>query len=161
MDSFTVMQQAQARAVNAESVLHFMKTQTKNSILAAALFSILGLLAVSLMSGCGNDSNSEPAMSPEEYGQRAAEAMQAEMRRTIDRNYNAKAILTNLRIIASSGQQYLLEEDLDSVSYGPLEGDYFQPIEPVAGEDYTNLLIQKSGGVLRVDSDVGEIVYTY
>lgn len=73
-----------------------------------------------------------------------------------------KAITNNLRIVASAGMQYILEEGAVSVSYDKLEGEFFQPIEPINGESYRELVISEDGGVLEVTTDSGEtITFTY
>lgn len=73
-----------------------------------------------------------------------------------------KAIVNNLRQVASAGQQYILEEGASSVSYDKLEGVYFPSINPVAGEDYTGLEVSEEGGTLTVTTAGGEEVsYTY
>ncbi len=76
-------------------------------------------------------------------------------------NAQQKTVLINLRQIASAGQQYLLEEGATSVTYSELVGEYFPPIEPVAGEDYTGLVV-KISGTLTVTLRNGETVeYSY
>lgn len=51
-----------------------------------------------------------------------------------------KAIVNNLRQIASAAQQYLLETGNDTVSYTMLETlQYFQPVKTIADEDYTTI----------------------
>ncbi|MEM0967427.1 MAG: hypothetical protein AAGJ81_14870 [Verrucomicrobiota bacterium] len=73
-----------------------------------------------------------------------------------------KAVLNNLRQVASAGQQYMLEEGLDSAPYNALEGEYFVPISPVNGEDYTELVVNSSGGTLSVTMNNGDTVeYSY
>lgn len=73
-----------------------------------------------------------------------------------------KAIINNLRQVASAGQQYLLEEGDDTVEYDSLEGTYFAAIETVAGENYSTLVVQEVGGTLVVTDNGGtSIVYSY
>ncbi|MGF1452495.1 MAG: hypothetical protein ACFB21_10535 [Opitutales bacterium] len=68
----------------------------------------------------------------------------------------------NLRMIASAGQQYLLETGESRVSYRQLEGEYFAPIEPVAGEDYTALVITENSDSLSVTLENGtEVTYEF
>lgn len=63
----------------------------------------------------------------------------------VKQNARSKQITENLNIIAKSGQQYLLENGVNEVSYPELAGVYFEPIIPVAGEDYSSLVILGSG----------------
>lgn len=73
-----------------------------------------------------------------------------------------KAITNNLRMVASAGQQYILEEGAVKVTYKQLEGEYFAPLESVAGEDYTGLVVSEEGGELEVTTKDGNtITYTY
>lgn len=73
-----------------------------------------------------------------------------------------KAITNNLRQIASAGQQYILEEGVPEAGYDKLEGTYFNSIEPVAGENYTDLVVHEEGGTLEVTTASGETVsYPY
>ena len=57
-----------------------------------------------------------------------------------------KAIINNLRQVASAGQQYILENGVTSVKYKDLKGVYFNDIDPVAGESYKNLTVKEAGG---------------
>lgn len=73
-----------------------------------------------------------------------------------------KAIINNLRQVASAGQQYILEEGKPSVKYEQLEGIYFPRINPVAGESYDDLVVVEDGGTLSVTLANGETVeYRY
>src|SRR6185295_1591475 len=60
-------------------------------------------------------------------------------------NSQETAITNNLRQLASAGQQYLLEAGKTSASYSDLVGDgpekYIKRLRPVAGEDYTKVVI--------------------
>ncbi|GHB90032.1 type IV pilin protein [Cerasicoccus arenae] len=69
-----------------------------------------------------------------------------------------KAITNNLRQIAAAGQQYILEEGVVSVSYPKLADYFYAPIQPVNGEDYSELVISEDGGVLEVTTDNGETI---
>jgi len=72
-----------------------------------------------------------------------------------------KTVLNNLRMIASAGQQYLLENGVESVKYDDLVGDYFHPVQPVLGEDYSQLTV-RFRGTLSVELHDGRIVeYQY
>ncbi len=71
-------------------------------------------------------------------------------------------VVNNLRQIASAGQQYILEEGVSSATYAQLEGIYFEPIEPINGESYTELVVSENGGTLTVTDKDGEVYeYTY
>ena len=73
-----------------------------------------------------------------------------------------KAVTNNLRQIASAGQQYILEEGEQSITYSGLTPTYFASIATVAGENYTTLTVDQEGGGLKVTIAGGtEIVYTY
>ncbi len=77
-------------------------------------------------------------------------------------NSQQKTVLNNLRQVASAGQQYLLEEGADRARYDQLEGEYFPPLTPVNGEDYTGLVVEAAGGTLSVTMANGETVeYRY
>ncbi|MEM0966925.1 MAG: prepilin-type N-terminal cleavage/methylation domain-containing protein [Verrucomicrobiota bacterium] len=78
----------------------------------------------------------------------------------IQENSERNTIMNNLEMIASNGQRYLLENGVTSVDYSALVGTYFPEIQPVAGEDYTNLTVSVDG-TLTVSTDSGEISYTY
>ena len=72
-----------------------------------------------------------------------------------------KAMLNNLRQVASAGQQYVLEEGTQSIDYNGLVGDYFADIQTVAGEDYTSLEVSEDGGSLVVGAGSTTVTYTY
>ena len=77
-------------------------------------------------------------------------------------NARQKAILNNLRMVASAGQQYILENGESVVGYEKLEGEYFHPIQPVAGETYDHLVVRRQGGTLSVTlADGTTVEYTY
>lgn len=73
-----------------------------------------------------------------------------------------KAITNNLRMVASAGMQYMLEEGKASAKYSDVVGDYFAPLQPVAGEDYSELEVSEDGGTLKVVTEDGlEIEFEY
>jgi len=76
-----------------------------------------------------------------------------------------KAVINNLRQIASAGQQYLLDTGKTQVLFEDLEGTYFPTIQKVAGETYGNTVtVKQEGGTIYVKSDgLGKeaIVFTY
>ncbi|MGB0416130.1 MAG: type IV pilin protein [Coraliomargarita sp.] len=73
-----------------------------------------------------------------------------------------KAITNNLRQIASAGQQYILEEGVTEAGYTALQGDYFSPIQAVADETYTNVVVDEDGGTITASTSGGmQVVYTY
>jgi len=77
-------------------------------------------------------------------------------------NSQRTAVLNNLRQIAVAGQMYQLDNGISEVRYDQLVGDYIDPFVPVAGEDYSGLVVSSSGGTLKVFLNNGEIVeYTY
>ncbi len=73
-----------------------------------------------------------------------------------------KAMTNNLRQVASGGLQYILENGTASAQYKDLVPIYFQPINPVCGEDYTKLTVSEDGGAMSVTALNGEVVeYKY
>jgi len=88
-----------------------------------------------------------------------------------DHENKRTTIENNLRLIAVIGQGYLVESGEDEVSVKALiesgyvnrrlEGIEFSDIiQPVAGEDYSSLVISPAG-TLTVESDVGLVMYGY
>jgi type IV pilus assembly protein PilA len=73
-----------------------------------------------------------------------------------------KAITNNLRQFASGGQQYMLEKGVDHATYSDIVGTgpdkYIRPIIPVAGEDYTHLVIHSTDTVLGVTTADGRVI---
>ena len=77
-------------------------------------------------------------------------------------NSQEKTITNNLRQVASAGQQFMLEEGVTEASYSDLVHEYFPPISPVDGEDYTSLEVKGTGGTLSVTTASGDTVeYEY
>jgi type IV pilus assembly protein PilA len=74
-----------------------------------------------------------------------------------------KTITNNLRLVASAGQQYMLENGVTEVSYDKLlQEQYYTPIQPVNGESYDDLVVREEGGILEVTTASGETVsYEY
>jgi type IV pilus assembly protein PilA len=73
-----------------------------------------------------------------------------------------KAITNNLRQFASAGQMYMLEKGVDHVTYSDLVGSgpnaYMRELKPVAGEDYTHLVIHSSDTVMSVTTADGRVI---
>jgi type IV pilus assembly protein PilA len=73
-----------------------------------------------------------------------------------------KAITNNLRQFAAGGQQYMLEKGVDHATYSDIVGTepdkYVRPLIPVAGEDYTHLVIHASDTVLSVTTADGRVI---
>lgn len=70
-----------------------------------------------------------------------------------------KAVLNNLRQVASAGQLYILSEGVEQVTYPVLvEKRYFSEIQPIAGEDYSILTVRAEGGVLSVQLRDGRVI---
>lgn len=86
--------------------------------------------------------------------QEQAQAYQEEQ----DRKFPERRITNNLRMIASAGQQYILEEGVSSVNYSQLVGDYFRAFDSVAGERYDNITISENGGTIRATTADGKVV---
>jgi type IV pilus assembly protein PilA len=83
-------------------------------------------------------------------------------------NAREKTIVNNLRVIASAGQQYILSEGVNSVSYASLlDEGWLTAVAPAAGEDYTTLTqvgAEITISVTSTDTDVGAsgvVVYTF
>ena len=76
----------------------------------------------------------------------------------VRQNARVKTVTNNLRQVASAGQQYLLEFGVASASYSSFPPTYFSTIKPVAGEVYTSLVINDSGGTLTVTMSNGSTV---
>ncbi|MFP4357058.1 MAG: hypothetical protein ACLFRP_00890 [Puniceicoccaceae bacterium] len=69
-----------------------------------------------------------------------------------------KSVLNNLRQYASGGQQHLLETGETRATYDDIVPEYIHSLPPVAGEDYTGLVVRAEGGTLRVTLANGETV---
>jgi len=67
-----------------------------------------------------------------------------------------KAITTNLRIISGSAQLFMNEKGVSQAAYTDLIGSstdsYVRSVAPVAGEDYTTLVIVQSQTQLSISS---------
>lgn len=66
-----------------------------------------------------------------------------------------KAIVNNLRQIASAGQQYLIENGTaGSVDYQTLvDDDYLKAIDPVTDEDYSSVIVTDANQVQTISVD--------
>lgn len=75
----------------------------------------------------------------------------------------ATAITSNLRVIAQTGQQYLLEQGLTQVTAAELvTAGVLNPVQPVAGEVYDAVTVMESGGTLSITTSGGQVVdYVY
>lgn len=69
-----------------------------------------------------------------------------------------KEVLKNLKTVATAGTEYILENGVTQVDYPSLVGTYFQPINPVAGEDYSNLVVSSTGGTLSINQANGTTI---
>lgn len=77
-------------------------------------------------------------------------------------NAREKAVLNNLRQVASAGQQYLLESGADTVDYQDLvDENYFNDIDQVADEDYDTLTIDLDSESISVEVDGENVVYSF
>ncbi len=74
-----------------------------------------------------------------------------------------QSITSNLRMIASTGQQHMLTEGTDSVGYTDLvTNGYLSPIQSLHGESYQTLEVHSTGGVLKVTvPNHGDVTYRY
>ena len=76
-------------------------------------------------------------------------------------NSRQKTVMNNLRQIASGGQQFILENGVTEATYDDIVPEYVPPIQPVAGEDYTGLVV-RAQGTLSVTLASGETIeYQY
>ncbi len=69
-----------------------------------------------------------------------------------------KTITNNLRQVASAGMHYMLENGVSEVGYDKLINTYFDPIKPVNGESYEDLVVKETGGTLKVTTADGKTV---
>ena len=73
-----------------------------------------------------------------------------------------KAIINNLRQLSAAADQYMLETGKDSAVYsqlvGPGNDKYIRALNPVAGEDYTRLVIKTSTKQLEVTTQSGQTI---
>lgn len=77
-------------------------------------------------------------------------------------NNRNKTILKNLRTIAASGKQYILENGVSEIDYLSLIPTYLPQISPVAGENYDELVVSGTGGILEItQSDGTTKAYAY
>ena len=67
-----------------------------------------------------------------------------------------KAVTTNLRIISGSAQQYMGEKGTTQAGYTDLVGtgtdNYVRSVAPVAGEDYSGIVIVQSQTQVSISS---------
>lgn len=76
----------------------------------------------------------------------------------VRQNAKTKEVQKNLKIVAAAGKEYILENGGTQVAYPSLEGTYFPPINPVAGEDYSALVVSNTGGTLSINQADGTTV---
>lgn len=71
-----------------------------------------------------------------------------------------KTIENNLRLFLSAGQQYMLDEGVAQATYTDLvgPGKYLEELNPVAGEDYTELVVLPDTTSLFVVTEDGRVV---
>lgn len=74
-----------------------------------------------------------------------------------------QTITNNLRVVASAGQRYILENGVAEVSFEQLaQEDYLPRLQPINGESYDDLVVREEGGILEVTTASGETVsYKY
>lgn len=75
-----------------------------------------------------------------------------------------KAVTNNLRQIMSAGQQYILENGVNEVSYDKLIGPngYINELQPVAGESYEEIIVTSAGEEISVTLEDGSVIsYSY
>lgn len=67
-----------------------------------------------------------------------------------------KAVLNNLRQISSGANQYMLDKGVTQAAYTDLVGtgtdSYIRNVSPVAGEDYSTLLVAQSATQLSISA---------
>lgn len=73
-----------------------------------------------------------------------------------------KAILNNLRQLDAAAQQYMLENGVHQASYANLVGSgpahYIRNLTPVAGEDYSSLVIRATDSEISVTTGEGRVI---
>lgn len=73
-----------------------------------------------------------------------------------------KAIINNLRQLDAAAQQYMLETGTGEARYeqlvGPGRDKYIRSLKPVAGEDYTGLVIRTNDQEIRVTTSAGKVI---
>jgi type IV pilus assembly protein PilA len=74
-----------------------------------------------------------------------------------------KAIVNNLRQLASAAQQYMLEEGVVSVDTASLvgEGKHISVLTKVAGEAYPSEIKQSSSEITATGGAPGTVTYTF
>ena len=73
-----------------------------------------------------------------------------------------KAMTKNLRQIASAAQHYILEEDVESVSYSALvDGGYLTDIQTVDGESYVITVSEDTNVIRAAGNDGATVTYTF
>jgi hypothetical protein len=83
---------------------------------------------------------------------------------SIANSQKQKAVVNNLRQLASAGQQYLLDRGVKEVGYADLIGtqtdNYIRSISPADGEDYTHITITQITTQISVTTkDYGTVTY--
>jgi hypothetical protein len=75
---------------------------------------------------------------------------------------STKAVTNNLRMLASAGQQYMLDQGKTQAAYQDVVGTsnekYIRSITPVAGENYQDVVITQNTTQLSVTTAAGEAV---
>lgn len=73
-----------------------------------------------------------------------------------------KTIINNLRQLSAAADQYMLENGVNEARYeqlvGPGPDKYIRSLKPVAGEDYTGLVIRQNDPEISVTTGAGEVV---
>jgi len=75
-----------------------------------------------------------------------------------------KAVMNNLRQLASAGEQYMLDKGVTQAGYTDLVGtatdNYIRSITQVAGEDYSTVLLQQGTTQVSITSPTfGTVTY--
>ncbi|MGF1530778.1 MAG: type II secretion system protein [Puniceicoccaceae bacterium] len=76
-------------------------------------------------------------------------------------NSREKAIINNLRMVATAGSQYLLQRGATSVRFEDLRvttPPFINQVEQIAGEVYTGLVVDDNGTPLTVTTTNGMVV---
>jgi type IV pilus assembly protein PilA len=75
-------------------------------------------------------------------------------------NSQEKTIQNNLRQFAAATQQYMLETSKTSATYADVVGPdkYIRALHPVAGEDYTKLVVHDSDSSISVQTAAGKVI---
>jgi len=85
-------------------------------------------------------------------------------RQNVRKDSRRKAMTGNLRMLGSSAQQFMAEKGRTTAYYTDLVGtatdNYVRSVSPIAGEDYTKIVIYQTSTQISVsNTSVGTLTY--